>query len=241
MGMTADLGPGFVVPAPAVVSLPVVGRAARFPVRRIYCVGRNYLAHIREMKEAEDERDPPFFFQKPRDAIVPDGATVAYPADTDDYQFEIELMVAIGAPARNIPVAEADSVIFGYGVCLDMTRRDRQRECGAKRLPWERGKAFDASAPCGAVYPKGTGGNPAKGAITLAVNGVEAQRGDLDQLIWNVPEIVSNLSASYQLEPGDIIMTGTPAGVGPVRPGDVIIGAVEGFGRLTLTIGAPEA
>lgn len=241
MGMTADLEAAFVVPVPPVVSLPVVGRMERFPVRRIYCVGRNYLAHIREMKEAEDERDPPFFFQKPRDAIVPDGATVAYPADTDDYQFEIELMVAIGATARNVSVAEAASVIFGYGVCLDMTRRDRQRECGAKRLPWERGKAFDASAPCGPVYPKGTTGNPAKGAITLAVNGVETQRGDLDQLIWNVPEIVSNLSASYQLEPGDIIMTGTPAGVGPVRPGDSIVGAVEGFGSLTLTIGAAEA
>ncbi len=240
MSTQADLPADYVVAAPPVVSLPVIGSAARFPVRRIYCVGRNYLAHIREMKEAEDERDPPFFFQKPRDAVVPDGATVAYPADTEDYQFEIELMVAIGATARNVSVAQADDAIYGYGVCLDMTRRDRQRECGTKRLPWERGKAFDASAPCGPVYPKGTGGNPAKGAITLAVNGVEQQRGDLDQLIWNVPEIVSNLSASYVLEPGDIIMTGTPAGVGPVQPGDVLVGAVEGFGTFTLTIGPRE-
>ncbi|WP_029005410.1 fumarylacetoacetate hydrolase family protein [Azorhizobium doebereinerae] len=231
----------FVFAPPAIESLPVVGAEARFPVRRIYCVGRNYLAHIREMKEAEDERDPPFFFQKPRDSLVEDGATVPYPADTDDYQFEVELMVAIGAAGRDLSVVEAEGAIFGYGVCLDMTRRDRQRECGGKRLPWERGKAFDQSAPCGPVFPKALGGNPAKGAITLTVNGEERQRGDLAQLIWSVPEIVANLSASYALAPGDIIMTGTPAGVGPVKPGDVIVGAVDGFGTLTLTIGGREA
>ncbi|MGU3492493.1 fumarylacetoacetate hydrolase family protein [Xanthobacteraceae bacterium A53D] len=231
----------FVFAPPAVESLPVAGSDTRFPVRRIYCVGRNYLAHIREMKEADDERDPPFFFQKPRDSLVQDGATVPYPVDSEDYQFEIELMVAIGATAKNLSVEDADSAIFGYGVCLDMTRRDRQRECGTKKLPWERGKGFDKSAPCGPVYPKAQSGKVSEGAITLSVNGVEKQRGDLAQLIWNVPEIVSNLSASYTLEPGDIIMTGTPAGVGPVVPGDVIVGAVDGFGTLTITVGAREA
>lgn len=233
--------PAYVVAPPAPVDLPVQGRDARFPVRRIYCVGRNYLAHIREMKEAEDERDPPFFFQKPRDAIVPDGARIAYPPDTDDYQFEIELAVAIGGRAQDIAVADAESVIYGYAVCLDMTRRDRQRDCRDKRLPWEAGKSFDQSAPCGPVIPKGEGGDPGSGAVTLAVNGVERQRGDLSQMIWNVPEIVANLSRSYVLEPGDLIMTGTPAGVGPVEPGDVIVGAIDGFGTLTLTIAPREA
>ncbi|QRG04605.1 fumarylacetoacetate hydrolase family protein [Xanthobacter dioxanivorans] len=232
---------GFVLPPPAPVDLPVKGRAERFPVRRIYCVGRNYLAHIREMKEAEDERDPPFFFQKPRDAIVPDGAEIAYPPDTDDYQFEVELAVAIGGRAKDISVGEADGVIFGYAVCLDMTRRDRQRDCRDKRLPWEAGKAFDQSAPCGPIIAKGAGGDPSRGAITLAVNGVERQRGDLSQMIWSVPEIVANLSRSYVLEPGDLIMTGTPAGVGPVGPGDVIVGAIDGFGSLTLSIAPREA
>ncbi|MFG1422034.1 fumarylacetoacetate hydrolase family protein [Roseixanthobacter liquoris] len=231
----------FAVPVPEIVALPVVGRAARFPVRRIYCVGRNYLAHIREMKEAEDERDPPFFFQKPRDAIVADGATIPYPADTSDFQYEIELVVAIGASARNIAVERAQDAIFGYGIGIDLTRRDRQRECRDKRLPWEAGKAFDLSAPCGPLYPIGTGGDPARGAITLSVNGVEHQRGDLAQMIWNVPEIVANLSRAYRLEPGDLIMTGTPAGVGAVQPGDRILGAIAGFGTLTLTIGEPEA
>ncbi|MEP9375551.1 fumarylacetoacetate hydrolase family protein [Aquabacter sp. CN5-332] len=230
----------FVVPAPETVSLPVIGSAARFPVRRVYCVGRNYLAHIREMKEAEDERDPPFFFQKPRDAIVEDGATVPYPPDTDDFQYEIELVVAVGAHARDVSVGEAFGAIYGYGIGIDLTRRDRQRECGGKRLPWEAGKSFDRSAPCGPITPAGAGGDPMRGAITLSVNGVETQRGDLAQMIWNVPEIVSNLSRSYDLEPGDLIMTGTPAGVGPVRPGDCIVGAIDGFGTLTITIGDRE-
>ncbi len=230
-----------VFPAPDVVTLPVVGTEARFPVRRIYCVGRNYLAHIREMKEAEDERDPPFFFQKPRDSIVEDGARVPYPADTEDLQYEIELVVAIGRSARDIPVEAAASVIYGHGVGIDLTRRDRQRDSRDKRLPWEAGKSFDHSAPCGPIYPAGTGGDPLRGEISLTVNGTLQQRGDLSEMIWNVPEIVSKLSQSYQLEPGDLIMTGTPAGVGPVVPGDVVVGHVQGFGSLTLTIAPREA
>lgn len=230
----------FVVPPPETVSLPVVGSAARFPVRRIYCVGRNYLAHIREMKEADDERDPPFFFQKPRDSIVEDGAIVPYPRDTEDFQYEIELVVALGRHARSISVEDAFGAIYGYAVGIDLTRRDRQRECGTRKLPWERGKSFDKSAPCGPIHPAGSGGDPLKGAITLSANGKETQRGDLAQMIWNVPEIVSNLSRSYDLAPGDLIMTGTPAGVGPVRPGDCITGAIDGFGTLTITIGDRE-
>lgn len=231
----------FVVPAPETVSLPVAGRSEKFPVRRIYCVGRNYLAHIREMKEAEDERDPPFFFQKPRDCIVPDGAHIPYPPDTEDFQYEIELVAAIGRTAVDVSVEEAPEHIYGYAVGIDLTRRDRQRDCRDKRLPWEAGKAFDQSAPCGPVHPATEIGHPATGAIRLSVNGAAHQKGDLAEMIWNVPEIVANLSRSYRLEPGDLIMTGTPAGVGPVVPGDVIVGEIEGVGALTLTIAQAKA
>jgi len=217
------------------IALPVVGEDALFPVRRIYCVGRNYLDHIREMGEA-DERDPPFFFQKPTDAIVQDGAHIEYPAFTSDYQFEIELVVAIGTGGRDIAEAQALSHIYGYGVGLDMTRRDRQRESREKMLPWEPGKSFDESAPCSPIYPAARIGHPSRGAITLSVNGAEKQRGDLAQLIWNVPEIIAQLSAQYDLRPGDLIYTGTPAGVAPVGPGDVLHGVVDGVGTLTVTI-----
>lgn len=220
------------VPAPGVA----VSGGERFPVRRIYCVGRNYVEHIREMREG-DERDPPFFFQKPADALVADGGTVPYPPDTDDLQFEVELVAAIGRGGRDIPGSRALDHVFGYAVGLDMTRRDRQRDMRALMLPWERGKAFDASAPCGPVERAARIGHPASGAITLAVNGAERQRGDLSRMIWAVPEIIANLSASYRLEPGDLVMTGTPAGVGPVGPGDRLVGAVEGVGALTVTIG----
>ena len=226
-----------VVPAP---TLAIAGSAERFPVRRIYCVGRNYVEHIREMKEGE-ERDPPFFFQKPSDAVVPGGATIPYPPDTDDFQFEIELVVAIGTGGRTIAKAAALGHVFGYAVGIDLTRRDQQRDMRSKMLPWERGKAFDASAPCGPIHLVSAIGHPASGAITLAVNGTEKQRGDIAEMIWNVPEIIANLSTSYALAPGDLIMTGTPAGVGPVLPGDRIHGRVEGVGELTITIGPRES
>ncbi|MEW6257556.1 MAG: fumarylacetoacetate hydrolase family protein [Pseudomonadota bacterium] len=226
----------FVVP-PQVHALPVAGSDALFAVRRIYCVGRNYLDHIREMKEA-DERDPPFFFQKPTDALVQDGATVPYPPYTDDYQHEIELVVAIGQTGRDVPVARALDLVFGYGVGLEMTRRDRQREARDRAWPWEMGKSFDQSAPCGPLHPVESVGHPQAGAITLAVNGIERQRGDLSQLIWSVAEIIANLSAQYELKPGDLIFTGTPAGVGPLQPGDVLEGAIAGLGTLVLTVGA---
>jgi fumarylpyruvate hydrolase len=225
--------------APEINVLPVVGSLEMFAVRRIYCVGRNYLDHIREMKEA-DERDPPFFFQKPADALVHDGATIAYPMLTDDFHHEIELVVALGGGGRAVPVECARELILGYAIGFDMTRRDRQREAGKRGLPWEIGKSFDESAPCGPIHPVSIVGQLDKGAMTLRVNGMERQRGDLSQLVWNVPEIISNLSQQYALKAGDLIFTGTPAGVGPVKPGDRLEGAIAGLGTLHVTIGAKE-
>jgi fumarylpyruvate hydrolase len=199
-------------------------------------VGRNYIAHIREMKEG-DERDPPFFFQKPSDAIVADGAELTYPSCTDDFQHEIELVVAIGRGASNIPVGEALAHVFGYAIGIDMTRRDRQREARERMLPWEIGKSFDESAPCGPLHPVDQVGHPGKGAISLSVNGEVRQKGDLSQMIWNVPEIIANLSTQYALKAGDLIFTGTPAGVGPVKAGDRIEGKIEGLGSVHFTIG----
>jgi len=232
--------PDLPVPVLTPATLPVAGLSARFPVRRVYCVGRNYVEHIREMKEG-DERDPPFFFQKPADAIVEDGATIAYPPDTDDLQFEIELVVALGVGGRNLSSGNALQAVFGYAVGIDLTRRDQQRDMRAKMLPWERGKSFDASAPCGAIHRVSEVGHPSRGSITLDVNGRRRQRGDLEQMIWNVPEIIVNLSSSYRLAPGDIIMTGTPAGVGQLLPGDHVRGDIEGVGKVAIAIGAREA
>lgn len=226
--------------SPQIPTLPVVGRDDRFPVRRIYCVGRNYVAHIREMKEG-DERDPPFFFQKPADAVVAGGADVPYPPQTDDFQFEAELVVAIGAEAVSISVERALDAVFGYAIGVDLTRRDRQRESFKAGLPWEIGKAFDQSAPCGAIHPAASVGHRLTGPISLSVNGVERQRGDLSQMIWNTPEIISNLSKSYRLQPGDLIMTGTPAGVGPIVPGDRLVVSVEGLTPLAFSIVEKES
>jgi fumarylpyruvate hydrolase len=217
--------------------LPVVGATALYPVRRIYCVGRNYVAHIREMKEG-DERDLPFFFQKPSDSIILDGAELAYPPYTDDFQHEIELVVAIGKAGRDIPVDAALDYVFGYGIGIDMTRRDRQREARDRMLPWEMGKSFDESAPCGPIHPVAQTGHLTKGAIALSVNGKPRQTGDLNQMIWNVPEIISNLSTQYVLKPGDLIFSGTPAGVGAVQPGDRIEGTIEGLGAIHFTVAA---
>jgi fumarylpyruvate hydrolase len=229
----------FVLPPVEVTTLSVIGGGV-FPVRRVYCVGRNYVSHIREMKEA-DERDPPFFFQKPRDSIVGDGATVPYPPETNDFQYEVELVLAIGADGRNIAVADAARHIWGYAVGIDLTRRDRQRDARDMQLPWEAGKSFDHSAPCGVIHPAADIGHPAAGAITLSVNGKEHQRGDLKEMIWNVPEIVAQLSRQVVLKAGDLIFTGTPAGVGPVVPGDTIVARIEGLKPLTIGIGPGEA
>lgn len=216
-------------------SLAVLGTSARFPVRRIYCIGRNYLAHIREMGEA-DERDPPIFFQKPSDSIVEEGQPVPYPSATSDYQYEGELVVAIGMAGEDIAAADATAHVFGYAVGLEMTRRDLQRAAGKAGHPWENGKSFDYSSPCSAIVPAARCGHPARGALTLSVNGVQRQRTDLSQLIWSVPEIVAQLSRLYTLMPGDLIYTGTPDGVGAVVPGDRIEVAVEGVGSLHAAI-----
>ena len=227
---------GYVVSPPAVISLPVRGSEDRFPVRRIYCVGRNYLDHIREMKEA-DERDPPFFFQKPTDALVHADSVIPYPAGTSDFQFEVELVAAIGRGGSDIPVATAETHIFGYAIGIDLTRRDLQREAAKRGLPWEMGKSFDHSAPCGAIHRIEATGPIRSGSISLSVNGRTRQKGDISQMIWNVPEIIAKLSNQYELCPGDIILTGTPAGVGPLVPGDVVDCSIERLGTFSIRIG----
>jgi len=227
----------YVIPPPPQPALAVAGSSEKFPVRRIWCVGRNYLEHIREM--GQDEREPPFFFAKPADAIVPDGATVPYPPLTKDLHHEVELVVALKSGGRNIPVNRADDCVYGYGVGIDLTRRDLQIASRDIKRPWEIGKAFDASAPCGPLRPAAEIGHPTKGRITLTCNGKVRQDGDLEQLIWNVPEVISKLSEMVELAAGDIIMTGTPSGVAATVPGDKLECEVAGVGRLTVTMGPP--
>jgi fumarylpyruvate hydrolase len=188
----------------------------------------------------QDERLPPFYFAKPADAIVPDGGTVPYPSLTRDMHHEVELVVALKSGGRSIPVARANDCIYGYAVGIDLTRRDLQIASLDLKRPWEIGKAFDHSAPCGAIRPASETGHPTKGKITLKCNGTLRQDGDLNQLIWNVPEIISNLSEMVALEPGDIIMTGTPAGVAATVAGDRLECEVEGVGKLSVTIGQPR-
>lgn len=221
-------------PQPA---LPVFGTDLLFPVRRIWCVGRNYAEHAREMGHDPD-REPPFFFAKPADAVVASGSIIPFPMATEDLHHEIELVVAIGQGGVAIDAERAFEHVFGYAVGLDMTRRDRQAE--AKRLarPWEMGKAFDRSAPMSAIAPASRIGHPSRGAIMLAVNGEIRQAGDLAQQIWSVAETIAHLSRLVELAPGDLIMTGTPAGVGPVRPGDRLEGRIEAVGELSVTYAA---
>ncbi len=223
-------------PAPQAV-IAVSGTDKVFPVRRIWCVGRNYIEHIREM--GQDERAPPFFFAKPADSIVPNGGTVPYPSLTKDMHHEVELVVALKSGGRNIPVAKANDCIYGYAVGIDLTRRDLQIASRDVKRPWEIGKAFDSSAPCGPLMPASKIGHPTKGKIVLKVNGQVRQDGDLNQMIWNVPETISKLSEMVALEPGDVIMTGTPSGVAATIAGDKIECEVEGVGKLTVTIGPP--
>ncbi len=224
----------YAIDFPGVTTLPVAESTQTFPVGRIYCVGRNYAEHAKEMGHDPD-REPPFFFMKPPDAIVMSGATIPYPTITKDLHHEIEMTVAIGKGGKDIPVEKALDHVFGYGVGLDMTRRDVQGEAKKMGRPWEMGKAFDDSAPCTALKTVAMVGHPAKGAIWLKVNGVVKQKGDLSELIWNIPETISYLSKMITLRPGDLIMSGTPAGVGPVQKGDVLEGFVEGVGSLSVT------
>jgi len=226
----------FVIPAWDLPSVPVSGSKDRFPVRRIWCVGRNYAAHIVEMGY-DPNREEPFFFAKPADAIVQDGGTVPYPPQTKNLHYELEMVVALGKGGANVPVAKALDLVFGYGVGLDMTRRDLQFAARDRGRPWEMGKGWDHSAPCSALMPAAKIGHPAKGVIRLAVNGQVKQNSDLGAMIWKVPEMVSYLSALVALAPGDVIYSGTPDGVGPVVKGDKLHGEIEKVGTLDVAIG----
>lgn len=216
-------------------SVAVAGSAARFPVRRIYCVGRNYAAHAREMGK-DPEREPPFFFAKPADAVVDHGTTLPYPSLTQDLHYEAELVVALGTGGRDIPEAQALSHVWGYAAGNDLTRRDLQAEAKRMGRPWDLAKGFDGSAVIGPVHAVADLGHPARGAIALSVNGETRQSGDLSEMIWSVPEIIAILSRAVTLCPGDLIMTGTPAGVGALVPGDLCTVSIAGLPDLDVTI-----
>lgn len=230
----------YVLRPPSVDSVAVSDSAARFPVRRIFCVGRNYAAHAREMGRDPD-REPPFFFLKPRDAVVDSGVVVAYPPLTRDFQHEIELVVAIGRAGTDIAPERALEHVWGYGVGIDLTRRDLQLRARDQGRPWDWGKAFDHSAPCSPLHPVGTVGHPRTGRIWLAVNGVTKQDANLTELIWSVPEIIAVISSSMELAAGDLIFTGTPAGVGPLVAGDEVRGGVEGVDEIAIKIGPGDS
>lgn len=221
--------PDLVLPAPAPVLLPVLG-GGRLPVRRVYCVGRNYAEHALEMG-GDPAREPPFYFAKPADAVVADGADVPYPPATADLHHEMELVVAIGVGGADIPEDGALRHVWGYAAGLDMTRRDLQAEAKKAGRPWDMAKGFDASAPVGLLRPA-AGFDGARGRIVLRVNGQVRQDSDLSRQIWSVAEVVANLSRLVRLEPGDLILTGTPAGVGAVGRGDLLEGTIEGVGEV---------
>ena len=212
-------------------TLLVAGSAKRFPVRRIYCVGRNYAAHTIEMG-GDPSREEPFFFQKNPDNLLTNGADFPYPDKSNDVHHEIEMIVALHKGGTNIPLKSALDHVWGYGVALDMTRRDLQGECKKAGRPWEIGKAFEFSAPASALQPASQIGHPKDGAIWLKVNGEVRQKGDLNHMIWKVPEMISYLSGLFTLAPGDIILSGTPSGVGPVQRGDLMEGHIDGVGEL---------
>lgn len=224
-----------VIPIPPVPTLPVVGTEAVFPLRRIYCVGRNYAEHAREMG-ADPRRDPPFFFGKPQDALVPGGGDIPYPSATANLHHEVELVVALQHGGRDLSLAQAEAAVYGYAVGVDLTRRDLQAKAKDKGQPWDMAKGFDHSAPVSALTPASLAGPLSAGAIWLSVNGVERQRGNLSDLIWSVPEVISHLSGQVNLAPGDLIFTGTPAGVGALQRGDQVLCGIEGLGELALRI-----
>ncbi|UUX95359.1 fumarylacetoacetate hydrolase family protein [Aquabacterium sp. J223] len=225
-----------VEPAP-IHTLAVAGREERFPVNRVFCVGRNYAAHAREMGKDPD-REPPFFFMKPANAVIDAERTrtIPYPPQTKNFHHEIELVVAIGTGGRDISVAEALAHVYGYAVGLDMTRRDLQLDARDKGRPWEFGKSFALSAPIGALKRAADIGHPSSAAITLTVNGQPRQSSDIDKLIWSVAECIAELSRFEALEPGDILMTGTPEGVNAVVAGDTMVGAVDGIGQIEVRV-----
>ena len=222
-------------PRPA---LAIDGLGELYPVARIFCVGRNYEEHAREMGHAVD-REKPFYFSKSATALGESGATLPYPQGTTNYHFEFELVVALGAPAQAISAADALGAVYGYACGLDMTRRDLQLSERAKQRPWTLGKDVEASAPVSAIAPAARIGHPKSGRIALRHNGNLRQSADIGEMVWSVAEIISHLSGFYHLGPGDLIFTGTPAGVGPVQPGDRLDGTIEGVGALSVTIGPP--
>lgn len=226
----------YVITPPAVASVAVADSEERFPVRRIFCVGRNYAGHAREMGRDPD-REPPFFFTKPADAVVDDNQTVAYPPETNNFHYEAELVIALGKAGVNIPEEQALDYIWGYAVGNDLTRRDLQLAAREQGRPWDWGKAFDRSAVCGPIHPVSEVGHLKQGSIRLTVNGSVKQDADLTELIWSVPEIVAILSRTMEIKAGDLVYTGTPAGVGPLVPGDVCVVEIAGLGSVTTTIG----
>jgi fumarylpyruvate hydrolase len=233
--MTAT-NPAYVINPAAIPTLPVVGSQALFPVHRIYCVGRNFADHAIEMGH-DPNKEPPFFFQKNPDTLVLSGTDFPYPAQSKDVHHEVELVVALKSGGKDIPLDKALDCVYGYAVGLDMTRRDLQNEAKKLGRPWETGKAFEASAPCGPLHPVSKVGHPAAGAIWIKVNGEVRQTGDLNQMIWKVPEMISYLSGLFTLQPGDLIFAGTPAGVGAIVKGDVMVAHVDGVDELTFKVG----
>jgi fumarylpyruvate hydrolase len=232
------MAPEYAFTPPAVVTIPVTGQASRFPVHRIYCVGRNYEDHAKEM--GFTGREPPFFFMKPADAVVAVDAgrtgSMAYPTLTRNLHHEIELVVAIGKGGRNIAAAEAREHIFGYAVGLDMTRRDLQNDMKKQGRPWDIGKSFEQSAPIGPIVPAAEAGAVEQAEIALQVNGADRQRSNVGKLIWNIAETIEHLSAAWELQPGDLIFTGTPEGVAAVVAGDTLVGSVAGLPTLSIKI-----
>jgi fumarylpyruvate hydrolase len=224
----------YVTKAPSQVSVEVKGTSSRFPVRRIFCVGRNYAAHAREM--GNDDREPPFFFTKPADAVVGNNVPIPYPPRTSNFHHEVELVVAIGSAGKNVATADASALIYGYAVGIDLTRRDLQNQAKNAGKPWDTSKGFDHSAPLAAIHPRKDVGLIESGEIWLKVNGQDRQRANLAEMTWKVPEIIAELSTLFELAPGDLIFTGTPAGVGALARGDVIEAGIDGLTTLNTKI-----
>lgn len=225
----------YVIAAHTPPSVEVRGTRDRFPVRRIFCVGRNYAAHAREM--GNDDREPPFFFTKPADAVVPSGSTIPYALRTENFHHEAELVVALGGGGTNVPVAKASSLVYGYAIGIDLTRRDLQSDARDHGRPWDTSKGFDRSAPIGAIRPVSTGGILESARIWLSVNGKIRQDANVADMTWNVPEIIAELSTLFEIAPGDLIYTGTPAGVGPLVRRDAVEAGIDGLDPLSIRIG----
>jgi fumarylpyruvate hydrolase len=229
----------YAVPSPLQTSVAIAGDSLRFPVRRIYCVGRNYADHAREMG-FDPRSEPPFFFAKPADAIVESGGEVPFPPRTEDFHHEVELVVALGAGGLRVPVERAQDLVFGYAVGNDFTRRDQQAAARESGRPWDIAKGLDCGAGIGPIHCVAGKGHPRRAALWLTVNGERRQSGDIADLIWSVPEIIAELSTYFELSAGDLIYTGTPAGVGPLAVGDRVVAGIEGLGEIEHRIGAPR-